>query len=255
MIRFRFELCPLDEVSPWGRDQPNLNWFGLSEGWYWLEIDGHELLRRTRLEDPHPYVDYYLARFWEDVTVLTPDVLEPVPADLQPFISSETAQWVCHPLEFVADGDDDPDTPDHPVVTAASWHGEHYLDFGYLRNAPRLQFWRTVCGDRDEITVDWRHQDDGEIGFTVGPAARFRLSTAAYLDAVRTLDRELMNTMRQRVEELEHRGGLPGVEVDVSGLRQDHEDRAHWLDRSLDRSPKTDWDSVRQGARRLLGGA
>lgn len=34
MIRFRFELYPLDEISPWGSDQPKLHWFGLTEGWY-----------------------------------------------------------------------------------------------------------------------------------------------------------------------------------------------------------------------------
>jgi hypothetical protein len=184
-----------------------------------------------------------------------------VPADLQPFIASDPEEWACDPLAFVADGDedgtgdDDPDAPDHPVVTAASWHREHHLDFGYLRNAPRLRFWRTVRGDRDEITVDWRHEDDGEIGFAAGPAVRFSLPTAAYLEAVRTFDRELMTAMRQRVDELERRGGLPGVELDLAGLRREHEDRAHWLAKNLDRSPKADWDAVRQGARRLLGGA
>jgi hypothetical protein len=167
MIRFRFELYPLDEVSPWGRDQPNLHWFGLTEGWYWLEADGRQLLRRTRLDHLHPYVDYYVARLWEDVNVLTPAVLEVVPADLQPFIASDPVQWACDPLAFLPAEDEDgiedvePDAPDHPVVVAANWHGEHYLDFGYLRNAPHLRLWRTVCGDRDEITVDWRHEDDG----------------------------------------------------------------------------------------------
>jgi hypothetical protein len=56
----------LDEVSPWGRDQPTLHWFGLTEGWYWIEADGHQLLRWTRPDGPHPYVDYYLARLWEE---------------------------------------------------------------------------------------------------------------------------------------------------------------------------------------------
>jgi hypothetical protein len=127
VIRFRFELYPLDEVSSWGGDQPTLHWFGLTEGWYWLEIGGHQLLRRTRLDHPYPYVDY-LARLWEDVDV----------------------QWACDPLAFVTacdeDGsaDIDPNAPDHPVVTAAKWYGEHSLDLGYLRNAPSLRFWRTV---------------------------------------------------------------------------------------------------------------
>jgi hypothetical protein len=80
--------------------------------------------------------------------------------------------------------------PDHPVVTVANWHGAHGLDFGYLRNAPRLRLWRTVRGGRDEITVDWRHVDDGEIGFTAGPALRFSVPTAAYLEAVRARSTE-----------------------------------------------------------------
>jgi hypothetical protein len=251
MIRFHFELRPLDEVTPWG-DPPSLHWFGLTDGWYWIECGGHELLRRTRLDDPRPYVDYQVVRLWEDIIVLTPEVLEPVPADLIPFIASDPGQWVCDWLDF-AGGDDDPDAPENPVVTAALWHGEHYLDFGYLRNAPRLRFWRTVHGDRDEMTVDWRHADDGEIGFTAGAAVRLSVTTAEYLTAVHTFDRELMAAMQQRIEELEARGGLPCVDLDVAGLRREHEDRARWLATNLDRSPKTDWTAVREGARALLG--
>jgi len=256
MIRFRFELRPLDEVLPWGRDQPRLHWFGLTEGRYWIEVGKHRLLRRrTRDDRPHPCVDYYLARLWEDVNVLTPDVLESVPADLMAFIASEPAQWVCDWLGFVHDGreDVDPESPDHPVVTAAIWHGEHYLDFGYLRNPPRVRLWRAVHGDSDRITVDWRHDDDGEIGFTAGPTVRISVSTTEYLEAVRELDRELMATMRQRVDELQRRGGLPGVDLDLASLRREHDDRAGWLASNLDRSRKTDWDAVREGAQQLLG--
>ncbi|SCL44994.1 hypothetical protein GA0070606_0550 [Micromonospora citrea] len=258
MIRFRFELYPLDEVSPWGRDQPTLHWFGLTEGWYWLEAGGHELLRRTRQVRQHPYVDYYLARLWEDVIFFTPQVLEPVPDDLQPLIASHRAQWTCDPLDFVAEPDEEPtddgnaDVPDHPVVTAAIWHSEHHLDFGYLRNPPKLRFWRTSRGVRDEITIDWQHEDDGEIGFHGDPTIRLSVPTTAYLEAVHTLNRELMDAMEQRIEELERRGGLPGVDLDLVQLRREHEDRRHWLAKNLDRSPGTDWNILRQGARLLL---
>ncbi|MGW3783490.1 DUF5984 family protein [Micromonospora chokoriensis] len=258
MIRFRFELYPLDEVWPWGGDRPTLHWFGLTDGWYWLEAGGQELLRRTRQVQGHPFVDYYLARLWEDVNVLTPTVLEPVPEDLQPFIDSHPAQWACDPLEFVTEPDEDrtdggdADAPDHPVLTAAIWYGEHDLDLGYLRNPPRLRFWRTTGGDRDEITIDWQHEDDGEIGFTADPTVRFSVPTSAYLEAVHTLHRDLMTMMGQRIEELARRGGLPGVDLDLVQLRRDHEDRRHWLARNLDRSPETDWNAVRRGARQLL---
>ncbi|XVU21087.1 DUF5984 family protein [Actinoplanes sp. CA-054009] len=174
MIRFRFELYPLDEVSPWGGEQPRLHWFGLTEGWYWIEIGGHELLH------------------------------------------------------------------------------EHYLDFGYIRNSPDVRLWRTVDGDRDEVTLDWRHQDDGEIGFTAGPDVRVSVPTTDYLEAVRTLDRELMDAMRQRIDELRRRGGLPGVELDLAWLEREHEDRTKWLGLNLARSLETDWEAVTRGARSLL---
>jgi hypothetical protein len=257
MLRFGFGLCPVDEVSPWGGDQPGLHWFGLTEGWYWIQVGGHELLRYSRLDHPDCYVDYYLARLWEDVIVLTPDVLEPVPADLQPFIASHRTQWAHDPWASGVAGDDevDPMAPDHPMVTAATWHGGHELDFGYLRNPPRLRLWRTVRGDRDEVTVDWRHDDDGEIGFTAGPAVKVAIPTADYRHAVHTLDQELMTAMRQRIEELDRRGGLPGVEVDLAELRRDHDNRARWRARNLDRTPTTDWHTIRHGARHLLGDA
>ncbi|MEU8607243.1 DUF5984 family protein [Actinoplanes sp. NPDC048791] len=133
-------------------------------------------------------------RLWEDVNVLTPDILEAVPDDLQSFIATDSTQWACDPLDFVPEVDDG---PDHPVVTAVNWHSGHYLDFGYLRHPPHLRLWRTVDGDRDEITLDWQHVDDGEIGF----AQRCSVPTEAYVEAVHTLDRELMTAMHQRIQE------------------------------------------------------
>ena len=56
MIRFRFGLYPVDEVSPRSGEQPRLHWFGLTEGWYWIQVGEHELLRYSRLDHPNCYV-------------------------------------------------------------------------------------------------------------------------------------------------------------------------------------------------------
>jgi hypothetical protein len=98
VIRFRFELRPVDKITPWGGQDRMLHWFGLTDGWYWIELDGHELLRysdttlrRWRGEGydaARPYVDYQVVRLWEDVIQLAPAVLEPVPADLARFVAS-----------------------------------------------------------------------------------------------------------------------------------------------------------------------
>jgi hypothetical protein len=257
VIGFRFELRPLDEVEPWGDDPPSLSWFGLTDGWYWIEAGGHELLRRSGVDGPRPYVDYQVVRLWEDVILLTPAVLEPVSEDLLAFIASEPESWKLDMLEYVrvADDDADPDAPDHPVVTAGLWHGDHYLDMIHLGNPARLRFWRTIHGGSDEMTLDWRHDDDGRIGFTAGSPVRLSFPTSEYVAAVRTFDRELLAAMEQRVEELDRRGGLPGVDIDVPGLRREHGNREGWLARHLARSPKTDWAAIRQGAAQLLGAA
>jgi Family of unknown function (DUF5984) len=198
VFSFRFELRPLDEVSPWGGARSTLHWFGLTEGWYWIDANRYELLRRSRVEHARPYIDYYLARLWEDVIELTPHVLESVPDDLRSFVASARGAWARDPNDFLAEPGSHgvqteiPGSGLHPVLAAAMWHGEHELDFGYLRNAPRLRFWRTVGGDRDEITGNWQHEDDGEIGFTAGQAVRFSVPTTDYLEAVRRLDSEFV---------------------------------------------------------------
>lgn len=46
MVRFRFELVPVDEVEPWGENR-NLHWFGLTEGWFCLDVGGVDLLRNS----------------------------------------------------------------------------------------------------------------------------------------------------------------------------------------------------------------
>ncbi|MCC2313633.1 DUF5984 family protein [Cellulomonas xiejunii] len=249
MIAFRFELRRLDDVAPWGDAQPTLHWFGLTDGWYWLEVGGDQVLRLAQDDGPHPYVDYEVARLWEDVLALTPAVLEPVPADLVPFVASDRADWPACPQ------DDEEETPaasalaDDLRVTAALWHGEHRLDVGYLRGAPRLAFWRTVADGRDEITVDWRHDDDR---FTVGRARRWTVPTSAYEAAVISLDHAVVSAMSRRVEEVAQRGGLPGVHLDVDGLRREHRERERLRTRHEKHARTTDWDDVRRGAAHLL---
>ncbi|MFJ4574320.1 DUF5984 family protein [Streptomyces sp. NPDC088846] len=47
MINFRFGLLPVEEIQPWGGvgESPRLSWFGLTDGWYCVDVGGHELLR------------------------------------------------------------------------------------------------------------------------------------------------------------------------------------------------------------------
>ncbi|MFJ1583206.1 DUF5984 family protein [Streptomyces sp. NPDC088197] len=249
-IRFRFELTPLTSVTPWGRERPVLHWFGLTEGWYCVDLDGHEVLRysdstvRALRDDgdgrrTHPYVDYYVVRLWEDMIALVSAALEPVPPDLVDVAADTSPAWTWR------------ETPE--AEAALAWHSAGYLYTDYLRIAPHVRCWRTVVGEEDTVTVVWEHQADpeGVIEF-VGPrSGRVAIPTSEFLAAVTELDRALLSAMDQRINELEESGPVPGVEADIEQLRREHRDRATWLRRARDREPGTDWSAVRTGVRTL----
>ncbi|WP_405717788.1 DUF5984 family protein [Streptomyces sp. NBC_01537] len=251
-IRFRFGLTPLEKVIPWGAGHPVLHWFALTDGWYCIDLDGHEVLRyseRTVQElrsdsdgrQPHPYVDYYVVRLWEDMIALVSDAMEPVPQDLVDLAADTSPDWVWL------------DAPEAEAVM--TWHSAGYLYTSYLRIAPHVRFWRTVIGEDDTVNVTWEHQADpeGVIEFAGPQSGQVTMATNEFLAAVIELDRALFAAMDQRISELEESSDpVPGVELDVEQLRREHRDRATWLQRARDRDPGTDWDAVRIGAHMLL---
>ncbi|MFJ1614793.1 DUF5984 family protein [Streptomyces sp. NPDC088251] len=251
MINFRFGLLPVEEIQPWGGvgESPRLSWFGLTDGWYCVDVAGHELLRYVD-RAPHPpdgeqggraassYVDYFVVRFWEDILEMVPRVMEPVPEDLVAFVSGDETHWASA------------DTSE--AEEAADWHSHHYLDMGHLRNPSELRWWRTVADGEDVMTVSWQHEPGGGIEFTAPAKGRVTLPTASFVAAVTELDRALLAVMEQRVTELEAVGPPPGVHIDLRHLRHEQRDRATWLQRAWGRACDTDWDAVRAGARELL---
>lgn len=246
MIQFCFRLTPLPEVEPWGPER-SLHWFALTDGCYWLALDGLELLRYTpltvgrfRAPGSPPYVDYYLARIWEDLLRLLPEALEPVPDDLVDLITSD---W--------------PPAEDERTDAALCWCSDHILDLGYLRCPPEIRWWRRVDDDhdRDHITVAWKHptRDDGNFEWEAPRTGQATIPCSEFVAAVEGLDRELMAAMDERISQLERSGPPPGVRLDIPALRAEHQDRTLWLQRARTRRPETNWPEVRAGAAILLG--
>lgn len=251
MIRFEFLLRPVDEIPPWGGDHPTLHWFPLTSGWYWIRAGDHELLRysdRTlrgwRVDtdgvQADPHVDHYVVRLWEDLLEVLPEAMEPVPADLVDFVSGAVPQWAS--WEDISPA----------AETAGLWHASHSMYTGPLRNPPHLRWWRTITDGEDVVTLSWEQRPDPEIEFA-GPAkGRCTVPASAFVAAVEELDRALLTAMGRRVTALETAGGPPGVELDLTRLRREQEERTSWLRRALRREVITDWAAVREGAGILL---
>ncbi|KQV14807.1 MULTISPECIES: DUF5984 family protein [unclassified Kitasatospora] len=242
MIRFRFELTPVEDVRPWGSEPPALHWFALTDGWYCIDVDGHELLRYSRQEpgddEQNPYVDYYVVRLWEDVIEVLPEALEPVPADLLDFVSRDVGR---------ASRENSPEAEE-----AGSWHADHALPMGHLSEAPYIRWWRVTGDDHDSVTVTWQYRPGAEIEFAAPMTGRVTMPTASFLAAVHEFDRSLLAEMELRVTALETTGAPVGVELDLEHLRHEQRERATWLRRALERECATDWPAVRAGARELL---
>ncbi|WP_328392892.1 DUF5984 family protein [Nocardia sp. NBC_00416] len=249
MMRFRFELAPVEEVGPWGPDR-RLHWFGLTEGRYCLEVGGTELMRYAEqtiaarpLEGRRtkaPWVDYYVVRLWEDMLDALPHILEPVPDDLVDFVAAGAAEW--------ADTDDPEILNDTSIDAACDACAQRCVDTGYLRFGPFLRWWRTV-DTADTVTVAWQFtpDPDGEIAFTAPLSGRASVATDEFIAAVTDFDNRLFESMQQRVDRLTATGAPAGIELDIPGLVREQAQRRTWLPRALARQVDTDWNAVRAG--------
>ncbi|MCP2276717.1 DUF5984 family protein [Nocardia amikacinitolerans] len=249
MMRVRFELAPLEEVVPWGEHR-RLHWFGLTQGWYCLEVGGVELLRYA--ERPRnstgdggaavtSWVDYYVVRLWEDLLAVLPWALEPVPEDLAKFFAAGAEGWV--------DTGDLALLDDPAIVAASEAYGLRWTDTSYLRFGPAFRWWRTL-GPEDTITVAWQFTSDpdGEITFSAPPSGVRTVGTEEFIAAVADFDHRLLQAMQERVDHLAAAGGIREIELDIPALIREQAQRRTWLPRALARQDDTDWAAVRAGA-------
>ncbi|GAB4050850.1 DUF5984 family protein [Catellatospora paridis] len=241
-IRFQFELRPVAEVPPWGSHVANLHWFGLTSGWYWIEVGGHQLLRYrdeavARWELERPYPDYYVVRLWEDMLILRAALHEPVPDDLIAFVDGTSPRR-----------DYPEDDWSEDVDKALDLQSDFDVYCGYLTDAPVLRAWRHVTDGQDVVSVCQRILPAEEGTFDGPERLVVTVPTEEFFAAVDDFDRRLMAAMDERVTELERTGPPPDIELDVAHLRVEHGQRCGWLAARLAAPRHVDWARVRAGA-------
>ena len=240
---FHFVLRPTADIQPWGEPgRFSLSWFGLSDGWYWLDLGGQELfrVREPEIATQPPYADYQIVRLWEDLLDLLPAVLEPVPADL--------AQLLRTPERFLAtverlQNDDLADENSEGTRISeglAFWHARH-LDSGHLVAAPHLWLWR----DNATVHALWRSSTrDAKLWL---PAAGYlSMPVDQFVSELRAFDQAFLTAMGERVQSLQRSGGLAGVHIDLEQLAMEQRDRSTWLESALLKTRTEDWEAARQ---------
>lgn len=258
-MRFHFRLRETQSMPLW-RDADgaaHLHWFGLTDGWYWIEAEGSELFRYSQVlvdkwRSEHqsapwlealPYVDYQVARLWEDVLNILPDVLEPVPKALAQHLGSGGA-W--HEWMRVAWTTPELQTLDsmERVYDATNWWITRRVDTAYLQAGPNIWFWSDgeslhLEWDNHECTLDGQPAWEAAVGEDITP-------TEEFLAEVRNFDMRLIRRMHDRVTLVQGGEARPGITLDP-GLSEDQRQRAQRLSTVLahttPREP-TDWESV-----------
>lgn len=260
---FQFQLTPIDQVAPWGREgELRLSWFGLTEGWYWLQCGNEELFRYSEVllatwaakgakgtgGQALPYVDYQVVRLWEDVLDMLPEVSEPIPTELLHKLEpgATARQWCGRIAEMVfAEGPAVPKSTEDRFFKATSWLGHRQLDAGHLTESPRIWFWT----DGSTAFVRWDNEGRRLDGHPVwaSTSGTFDLPLAAFLEEVRSFDHRLIQQMEERVHAIRRHWARPQIHIDKDGLLREQQERAAWLPQALTQvkeRPPTPWDEV-----------
>jgi hypothetical protein len=256
-FRFRFELDAISDIQPWGEPgKASLHWFGLTSGRYWIETPRGEVLRytpeiRKLWNFPFVYVDYQVARLFEDVQEHLPAELEPVPEDIATLASDPAwlerlARWIdeeCSKEEGRRRWD--------LYEAAMSWWWQRDLDTAYLSHGPRISIWRVD----DEVHFRWTttENEDRGVPVFVKPTGEFTMRWTTFQSAaIGFCDEEVLSAMRGRIADLRNAGwNRTDCAVDLNGLVADQEQREEIFAQLGNQIPETNWAEVRAQLRDL----
>jgi hypothetical protein len=259
---FNFQLRKIADIQPFGAEQPELHWFGLTDGWYWLELGNAEAFRYTEAIIDHwgadpdmPYIDYYVVRLWEDLLEMLPYVLHPLDERVASLIADldEWQRWRTRAEAWLNSlPEDEEDEAWATYLQATGWWGVRRMDTSYLETAPDLWMWRIG----DTVTVRWgsRGATMDDIPVWACQQAELTLSAEDFEENVRTFNRMLFNDMKFRVKGAMKSWKRKDVELDTDQLAAEHQERATWLSRALATEPTDfidDWDRIMQAVTEL----
>ena len=248
MFKFFFALAPVEEILPWGDGiNSKLHWFGLTDGHYWISTPLGDALRyqnafQTKWKVSSPYVDYQVARLFEDLQNILPAVLEPVPSDIATFVANSgwfdsVERWI----ELAADEDMQHERS-RLYRDAINWYSERTLDSMHLEDGPNFHFLRIG----NDIRVRWEVKEKEENEKWTLPYGEFSLGTEQFASAAYSFLDELIEAMQSRIDSIVKHGWTRNdCTLDLAVLIAEQKQRKLRIKKLKHLTVNTDWNNVR----------
>jgi len=245
---FQFELLGLDDVEPWGSEKTlSMHWFGLTDGWYWMQAGDQQLFRRNATNDGRPFVGYHVVRLWEDLLEIVPAMLAPVPADIAEGLLPEARplQWQHRACELLSKVTGQEAQREEELATG--WISSRRLDSFHFTHSPRIWFW-TAEGVSHLAWDNREHEIDGRPVWSSG-VGHISMPQTQLIAQVRSFHDRLMAAMSARVDVIVAGGWRrPEVQIDQLHVVADQADRQTWFEQALSaaaRRATENWEAVR----------
>lgn len=257
LMLFNFTLVPVEKIQPWGTPgNPSLSWFGLTDGQYWIQAGENilfEYSEHVRSEGEPRYCDYQVVRLYEDLLEMLPYVLEPIPPSLVQYISGDTAvKWKStYQLWFEQNEDRlDSDQFWNVIEVTGMWSAKRRLDTAYLSPSANIVIW----SDTENVYFEWdnRNKVIDDIPAWTAIQGKYKLSRAEFNKEVQSFHTRLMDQMTQRVGQVLSGALSKEININLDGLKREHEQRCHSLDEALSLHPQTNWQAVEQAINELI---
>ena len=250
-----FRLTDLNELlATWQYHEQLLGGlFWLSDGLYWLELDG-EIVPQAHPDwvnlcpdYGHPAgIEYQVLRFFADIGEALGRWLNPVPpgvADALRRGSWTPWQAALHAFHEGLPEESPPESPDLWQLgqNAERWWRERRLDTGYLRAAPELTVVSTDA-EHLELTWDTRQQRLGGVLVMVQSHGTLSLPRPEFMEAIAEFRERLAADLTARIQEAQTRS-LVSVEQ-ATALRLQLETWLSDFDAGQNGTPDEDWSET-----------
>ncbi len=274
---FNFQLRPIEDIASSGvvlnspsdesdapaeeHDRIYLNWYRLTDGWFWVDCGGQELFRYSdpilefwNSEGPSsnpPYVCHPVAQLLFDLCDMLPQAMEPIPDQFlriqEP--GGKAFRWAKR-IEELACSDAADECIYEQYLRAVLWVDRRMLNAVYLNQNPRIWFWN----DGSTMHIQWDNKNLNLNGFQPWASIRgcFNLPLEEFISELSSFNKRLLHVMEDRIASIESSWNHPEVELDIEGLRQSQEANATVLSRALQQArtgEKTPWDEVAETIR------